>query len=151
MTPRWRPRPIIVGEPAPMINTTPLIDLMLVLLVMLMLSIPVSTHKMPIDLPPPPVTPQGPPPPVHRLDIDAAGRLAWDGRAIADAELAPRLAGMVADPARPVLHFAADGETRYQRVDETLAMVLRAGVTRLGFVDNARFHRTLDQRPGRPG
>src|SRR5687768_2586821 len=152
MTPRRRPRPIIVGEPAPMINTTPLIDLMLVLLVMLMLSIPISTHKMPIDLPPPPpVTPQGPPPPVHRLDLDAAGRLAWDGRPIADAELAPRLAGMVADPARPVLHFAADGETRCQRADETLAMVLRAGVTRMGFVDNARFHRTLDQRPGRPG
>src|SRR5688572_7763341 len=127
MTPRWRPRPIVVGEPGPMINTTPLIDLMLVLLVMLMLSIPVSTHKMPIDLPPPPpVSPQGPPPPVHRLDIDAAGRLAWDGRPIADAELAPRLAGMVADPARPVPHFAADGETRYQRVDEALAKVVAA-------------------------
>ncbi len=147
MTPKWRPRPIVVGEPAPMINTTPLIDLMLVLLVMLMLSIPVSTHKMPIDVPPPGPTPPGPRPPVHRLDIDAAGRLAWDGRGIADAELGARLAGMAADPAQPVLHFAADGETRYERVDETLALVLRAGVTRLGFVGNDEFHRTLDRRP----
>jgi biopolymer transport protein ExbD len=145
MTPRWRPRPIVVGEPAPMINTTPLIDLMLVLLVMLMLSIPVSTHKMPIDVPTGP-TPPGPPP-AHRLDIDAAGRPSWDGRRVDDAQLRARLAGMAADPAQPVLHFAADAETRYQRVDETLALVLRAGVTRLGFVGNQEFHRTLDRRP----
>ena len=147
MTPKWRPRPILVAEPAPMINTTPLIDLMLVLLVMLMLSIPISTHNMPIDVPSGP-TPPGPPPPVHRLDVDAAGRLSWDGRWVDDSELGARLAAMAADPARPVLHFAADAETRYQRVDETLALVLRAGVTRLGFVGNQEFHRTLDRRPG---
>ena len=131
-----------------MINTTPLIDLMLVLLVMLMLSIPMATHEMPLDVPPPPPeTPQGPPPPVHRLDVDAAGALSWDGRPIADAELPARLARMMRDPAEPVLHFAADGETRYARVDETLAIVLSAGVTRMGFVGNAQFHRTLDDRP----
>jgi biopolymer transport protein ExbD len=130
-----------------MINTTPLIDLMLVLLVMMMLSIPVATHEMPLDVPPPSPTPQGPPPPAHRLDIDAVGRLSWDGRPIADSELPPRLAQMARDPVEPVLHFAADGETRYERVDETLAVVLRAGVTRMGFVGNARFHQMLDQRP----
>jgi biopolymer transport protein ExbD len=145
---KWKPRPIVVPEPGPLINTTPLIDLMLVLLVMLMLSIPLATHEMPLDVPPPRETPQGPPPPVHRLDIDAAGSLSWDGRPIADAELPARLAGMVRDPAEPVLHFAAAGETRYARVDETLAIVLRAGVTRMGFVGNAQFHRTLDDRPG---
>ena len=134
-------------QPGPVINTTPLIDLMLVLLVMLIVSIPIATHKMPLDLPrPAPVT--GTPPPVHRLDIDAAGRLSWDGRAIADAELGRRLARMAADPAAPVLHFAADAETRYERVDETLAVVLRAGITRMGFVGNDRFFRMLDRPAG---
>ena len=152
MSPKRRPRPVIVPEPAPMINTTPLIDLMLVLLVMLMLSIPIASHEMPLELPAaPPDPPPGPPPPVHRLELDAAGRLAWDGRPIADAELPPRLAQLVRDPAEPVLHFAADAETRYERVDATLAVVLRAGITRMGFVGNERFHRTLDQRAGPVG
>ena len=143
MQKKWRPRPIIVPDVAPVINTTPLIDLMLVLLVMLMFSIPVATHKLPLDLPagPNPATPA----PVHRLDIDASGRLSWDGRAIADAELRPRLVRMAADPALPVLHFAADAETRYARVDETLAVVLGAGVTRMGFVGNERYLPMLDR------
>ena len=145
MAAKWRPRPIVVADVPPMINTTPLIDLMLVLLVMLVVSIPVANHRMPLDLPQP--GPDGTPPPSHRLDIEAAGRLAWDGRPIADAELGPRLARMAADPAQPVLHFAAAAETRYERVDETLALVLRARITRLGFVGNEGFLRTLDQ-PG---
>ena len=137
MTRKWQPRPIVVGEPGPMINTTPLIDLMLVLLVMLIVSIPLSTHKMPLDLPQPPLEGEvRTPPPVHRLDIDAEGRLAWDGRPIPDAELAPLLSALARDPAEPELHFAADGVARYERVDETLAIVLRAGVTRMGFVGN---------------
>ena len=143
MQKKWRPLPIVVPDVGPTINTTPLIDLMLVLLVMLMFSIPVATHKLPLDVPvgPHPATPA----PVHRLDIDAAGRFSWDGRAIADAELAPRLARLAADPALPVLHFAADAETRYARVDETLAVVLGAGVTRLGFVGNERYLAMLDR------
>ena len=146
MTRRWKPRPIVVYQPGPMINTTPLIDLMLVLIVMLILAIPVSTHKMPIDLPgPPDVTPLAPPPPTHRLDIDAIGRLAWDGSGVTEAQLAARLAAMARDPAVPVLFFAPDAETRYERVDETLALVMRAGVTRLGFVGNDRFNRMLDE------
>jgi biopolymer transport protein ExbD len=142
MTRKWRPRPIVVAEPGPAINTTPLIDLMLVLLVMLILSIPMTTHRMPLDVPTGPGTATAP---VHRLDIDAAGGLAWDGRPIGDGELRSRLVRMAHDPAEPVLHFAADGETRYERVDETLAVVLRAGVTRMGFVGNDGFMRTLDQ------
>lgn len=133
-----------LAEPAPTINTTPLIDLMLVLLVMFIISIPVATHKVPMDVAtgPPPVQPREPV--VHRLDLDAAGRLAWDGRSIADAQLPALLAGMAADPARPELHIAADAETRYERVDSTLATIARAGVTRMGFVGNERFAATLD-------
>lgn len=127
------------AEPILEINTTPLIDLMLVLLVMFIISVPVATHKVPLDLPsgPPPVVPE--PPPVHRLGLDAAGRLFWDGRAIGDAQLTPLLARLAADPAEPELHISVDAETLYERVDETLAAIRRAEVTRLGFVGNERF------------
>ena len=144
MTRKWQPRPINVVEPGPMINTTPLIDLMLVLLVMLILSIPISTHRMPLDVP---EGRPGVPAPVHRLNIDAGGGLSWDGRDIGEGELRSRLAQMAHDPAEPVLHFAADGEARYERVDEILAVVLRAGITRMGFVGNDRFLQTLDGAP----
>ena len=141
MTRKWKPRPIVVAEPVPMINTTPLIDLMLVLIVMLILAIPIATHRLPLDLP---SGVDGPPAPIHRLDIDAAGRLSWDGSAVSETGLASRLAAMARDPAEPILYFAPDAETRYERVDETLAVVRRAGVTRLGLVGNDRFNRMLD-------
>ena len=144
---KWQPRPIRIADVGSTINTTPLIDLLLVLLVMLILSVPIATHKVPLDLPLPPPTPMTPPP-VHRLTIAANGAYFWDGGPVADTDLPARLSAMARDPAQPVLHLAADGETRYERVDETLAVVLRAGVTRLGFVGNERFLETLD-RPGR--
>ena len=143
MSRKWQPRPIRIADVGPTINTTPLIDLLLVLLVMLILSVPIATHKIPLDLPRPAPTPEAPSP-VHRLTITANGAYFWDGRPLADAELAGRLSAMARDPAQPVLHLAADGEARYERVDETLAVVLRAGVTRLGFVDNERFLDRLD-------
>ena len=136
-----RPIDIAAAEPFPTINTTPLIDLMLVLLVMFIISIPIATHKVPLELPPPI---PGEPAPAHRLDLDAAGRLYWDGRPITDAALAPLLVRLAADPAAPELHIAADGETRYERVDETLAVIARAGVTRMGFVGNERFANMMD-------
>lgn len=120
------------------INTTPLVDVMLVLLIMFIMIIPVAQHKVALDLPPPaPRVDQ--PPPVHRLDIDAAGALYWDGAPLAGAALGPRLAALASDPAHPMLALNADGEARYEQVDLVLAAVRRAGVTRLGFVDNARF------------
>ncbi len=124
--------------PIAAINTTPLIDMMLVLLIMFIVAIPLGTHKVPLDLPP--LTP-GPVDnrPVHRLDINAAGQTMWDGGDVAPAELRARLAALAADPARPVLHLDADGAARYELVDQILADIQRAGVTRLGFVNNARF------------
>ena len=135
----------IAAEPVPTINTTPLIDLMLVLLIMFILSIPIATHKVPLDLPggPPPVVPD--PPAAHRLGLDAGGRYWWNGRAIGDAQLTPLLTQVAADPADPELHILVDAETRYERVDQTLAAIHRAGVTRLGFVGNERFAGALDR------
>ena len=123
-------------EPIADINTTPLVDVMLVLLIMFILIIPVGTHKVPLDLP---SGPAGEPPQTHRLDMDAAGRLFWDGRPIAGAELTQRLRALAADPAEPVLEITADAETRYERFDEVLAAVRRAGITRMGFVGQHRF------------
>lgn len=130
-------------ETPPVMNTTPLIDLMLVLLVMFIVSIPVATHKVPLDLPGPP-TRVAEQVLMHRLDIDAAGRFFWNGRPIPDAALPAHLAQVASDPGEPELHIAAHGETRYERVDQTLATVTRAGVTKLGFVGNERFAEMLE-------
>ncbi|WP_243450915.1 biopolymer transporter ExbD [Sphingosinicella sp. CPCC 101087] len=128
-------------DPAPAMNTTPLIDLMLVLLVMFIVSVPIATHKVPLDAPPPgPGTDR----PVHRLDIDAGGNLSWNGLAISDGQLAQRLGAMAADPTMPELHVAADAETRYARVDAILAEIARAGIDRMGLVGNERFARMMD-------
>jgi biopolymer transport protein ExbD len=133
------------GDYAPIatINTTPLIDMMLVILIMLIVAIPLTNHKVPLDLPPP--GPAGTPPPAHRLTIDAAGALAWDGAPLAGAALPARLAALRADPRQPALLLDADGEARYERVDQLLADIRRAGISRLGFVDNRRFAATLDR------
>jgi len=134
-------------DPIGAINTTPLIDVMLVLLIMFIITIPLSTHKVPLDLPGTPPNPptEQPPPIVHRLGIDAAGALHWNGRAIDEAQLRALLARVAADPTLPELHLAADAEARYERVDQTLAAIARAGVTRMGFVGNERFAAALDR------
>jgi biopolymer transport protein ExbD len=135
----------IGDDPQPIadINTTPLVDVMLVLLIMFILIIPVGTHKVPLDLPGPG---GGPPPVSHRLDLDSAGRLFWDGRAVGAPELTQRLRAIAADPAQPLLEINADAETRYERFDETLAAVRRAGVDRLAFIGQNRFEGAIDGR-----
>jgi biopolymer transport protein ExbD len=125
--------------PIAAINTTPLVDVMLVLLIMFIMIIPVTSHKVPLDLPTGPPSVTSTPPPSHRLDIYVDGGLTWDGGAIAPAALAGRLAALAADPAEPELHLNVDGEARYEQVDQILGQIRVAGVTRLGFVDNGRF------------
>jgi len=147
----YKPHPIrtrFISEkgdfsPIATINTTPLIDMMLVILIMVIVTIPMANHKVPVDLPI--EGPQLAPPPFHTLAIDAGGALAWDGQALAAAALPARLAALHADPARPVLHLAAAGEARYERVDEVLAQVARAGVTRMGFIGNQEFAAAFDR------
>ena len=120
-------------EPFSDINITPMIDVMLVLLVMLILTIPAMTHKVPIDLPQPGPARAAREQP-HRLEIMRSGALSWDGRAIADAELKPLLAALTAGGGEPVLHMRTDPEARYERFDQVLAEVKRANIQRLGFV-----------------
>ncbi|MEG3088067.1 ExbD/TolR family protein [Sphingomonas sp. PB4P5] len=117
-------------------NITPLIDVLLVLLVMMILTIPIMTHKIPVDLP------QGPaertPATIHRVALTAAGGLVWDGAPIAQAALPARLARFLKED-NAQLHIQAEPQARYERFAQTLATIRGAGVTRLGFIGNERF------------
>jgi biopolymer transport protein ExbD len=135
---RYQPNAFALEQPISEINSTPLIDVMLVLLVMLLLSLPMATHKLPVELPGAGAA-AGPPPPVHRLTLDARGTASWDGIPVTGAELGEKLSAFVADPARPVLQMQADAATPYVRFDETLGAVRRAGVETLGFAGNDAF------------
>lgn len=113
------------------INVTPFIDVMLVLIIVMIMSLPLATHKLPIDLPNGPSKPGIEEP--HMLAIDRAGALYLDGRAITDAALPATLAAIGERPGS-VLQMNTDPEARYARFDAVLAVVKRAGITRLGFV-----------------
>lgn len=134
--PKLMPPPVL--EPMRELNMTPLIDVLLVLLVMFLLALPVMTHKVSLDLPQPgqqeevvPLT--------HLLAIGPTGALRWDGRPLPRTALVDRLEQMAGDPALPHLEIAASSEARYEEVDEILAEISRAGVTRIGFIGNSAF------------
>jgi biopolymer transport protein ExbD len=126
-------------QPISTINTTPMIDVMLVLLIMFIITLPLMTHSVKIDLPQDGPTQQDPV--IHRLEIDAASRLSWDGAPIAESELPARLAAFRAESRDNVLHYRADPQTRYEDFNRVLADVKRGGIKDLGFVGNERFAR----------
>src|SRR3954469_7842726 len=129
----------VAEQPISNVNVVPLIDVLLVLLIMFIITIPIMTHSVKIDIPqgPLPVVPVEPE--IHQLALDSASRLAWDGTPIAEGALPARLATFRAAGPDGVLHFRAEADTRYEDFDRILADVKRAGVTRLGFVGNDRF------------
>ncbi|MBM6576461.1 biopolymer transporter ExbD [Microvirga sp. SRT01] len=124
-----------IGEPISGLNITPLIDVMLVLLVMMIMILPTTLHKVTIDLPAPGGTTE--PRIEHRLDLSRSGVAVLDGVATSDTALPARLAVLKADP-KALLVMNTDPEARYERFDQVLAVVKRAGITRLGFVGNER-------------
>lgn len=131
-------KPFPNAEPMREINTTPFIDVLLVLLVMFLLALPVVNHKVPLELPVGPAV-GGVPPPTHSLAIAPSGALSWDGEAVSRAILVERLEQMAAAPDMPLLSIVPSPEARYEDVDEILADISRAEVTRLGFVGNSAF------------
>ncbi|MEC3951293.1 ExbD/TolR family protein [Sphingobium sp. HWE2-09] len=128
------------GEPMMEMNTTPLIDVMLVLLIMFIITIPIQTHAVKIDLP------QNAPPtdsvidPVkNKVAIDPAGIITWNGAPIDLLTLRQYLQQSLRLPVEPELQFQPNAQTRYVTVDEVLAEIKRAGVTKLGFVGNEQY------------
>ncbi len=121
------------------INTTPLIDVMLVLIIMLIITIPVQLHAVNLNMP------QGSPPPLVKpevvtLDIEASGALLWNGEAVADrAALEARLKAAAAQPDQPKLHLRPSKAVDYGVVAMVLASAQRLGVTKLGMVGNEQF------------
>ena len=130
------------GDDGPMmeINTTPLIDVMLVLLIMIIMTIPIQSHAVKVDLP---QQTNNPAPIVdtqkNKIYIDAQGRVFWNSVQIDDVTLRQYLdASLQRDP-EPELHFQPDPNARYDVVDRVLAIVKRANVTKLGFVGNEQY------------
>lgn len=127
-----RARRLPDAAPIGAINITPLIDVMLVLLVVIIIAIPIATHKVPVDLPVGHGTTDPQPPAV--LAIDRQGTLYWNGATLSDVALPQKLAALHQSGA--ALHLQTDPEARYDRFDGVLATVKSAGITKLGFVGN---------------
>ena len=130
------------GEPDVMvdINTTPLIDVMLVLLIMLIITIPIQLHSVNLNMPagnPPPPTAE---PVVVTIDIDFDGTVLWNGEALADrTALENTLAQAAAIPDQPEVHIRPNKLGEYKSVATVLASAQRLGVTKLGMVGNEQF------------
>jgi biopolymer transport protein ExbD len=116
------------------INTTPLIDVMLVLLIMFIITIPLQSHSVEVDLPK--AAPGIVNPLRNTLVISASGALMWNGEAVSDDRLRSTLAASQATLPIPELHLKPEAQARYERVDEVLAMTKQAHVARMGFVGN---------------
>ncbi len=128
-------------EAAPMgeINTTPLIDVMLVLLVMIIITVPPQTHKVGVDLPQIPIDTIDIRPLSNDLRMAANGTLRWNEQAISDGQLAVLLADVAARPKPPEVHFRPDAAARYERVDEVLAIAARSEAKTFGFAGNEQY------------
>ena len=122
------------------INTTPLIDVMLVLIIMLIITIPIQTHAVKMNMPtgqsaPPPVPPQ-----IVRIDVDFDGTVGWNGVMVADrAELESKLTDVAAQPDQPEVHLRPNKLVTYKHVAGVMASAQRLGVTKIGLVGNEQF------------
>ncbi len=129
------------GQPMMDLNTTPLIDVMLVLLIMFIITIPIQTHAVKVDLPindpnnqPPPIDPQK-----NKVTIDPAGHDRLE-RCAGRQGHSPAISGSdQGHQPGAELHFQPDPQARYARVDEVLAVIKRSGVTKLGFIGNEQY------------
>ena len=124
------------------INTTPLIDVMLVMLIMLIITIPIQTHavklNMPVGKPPPPTTP----PQVVTIDIDFDGTLIWNGDTLSGRpELETRMRAAAAMAEQPEIHLRPNKLVKYRNVAMVLASAQRLGLTKVGIVGHEQFVR----------
>ena len=122
------------AQPVAEINTTPLVDVMLVLLVIFILTAPLFHQAVPIDLPQVSSTKLEEKPLVVSVAIDSAGKVHVDGVAMDKIAMAAHFASMLANSAQPEMHLRADRATRYDKVAEVLADAQRAGIVKIAFV-----------------
>ena len=129
------------GEPMMDINTTPLIDVMLVLLIMFIITIPIQTHAVKLDLPqdtgdntPPPIDPVK-----NKVVITTPGQVLWNGAPVNLVQLRQYLDATQQMNPVPELHLQPEPTARYELVDEVLAVTKRAQVEKMGFVGNEAY------------
>jgi biopolymer transport protein ExbD len=127
------------NAPLAEINMVPLIDVMLVLLVIFLVTAPMLTHTVKVELPRAASAPTLSQADTVQLSIDAASTLYWNGQVVDAAALSARLDSAAAQQPQPELHIRAAGTTPYEKVAQILSEAARLGVTRIGFVtDPAR-------------
>ena len=129
-----------VDEPMMDINTTPLIDVMLVLLIMLIITIPIQLHSVDLNMPTGNLPQSVVEPEVLRLDIDSGSTVLWNGEAVLDmADLQRRMELAVAQPVQPDVHLRPDRKARYEVVAGVMASAQRLGLTKIGIVGSEQF------------
>ena len=123
------------------INTTPLIDVMLVLLIMFIITIPIQTHAVKMNMPVPNnAAPPPKPPEIIRIDVDFDGTIGWNGEIIPDrATLESRLSQIAQQPDQPEVHLRPNKLVTYKVVAMIMASAQRLGVTKIGIVGNEQF------------
>jgi biopolymer transport protein ExbD len=129
------------GSPMMDMNMTPLIDVLLVLLIMFIITIPVQTHAVKVDLP---VNQANNPPPVdaqkNKIIIDANDNVTWNGTPVtSDEQLDQYLQATLQIQPEPELHFQPLPDARYEKVDKVLAVIKRSGISKLGFIGNEQY------------
>jgi len=129
----------VEGEPMMDINTTPLIDVMLVLLIMFIITIPIQTHAVKLDLPPPNPNPSDIKPDFNQIDIDLLGAIYWNNREVNASTLRYYLQQSVKIDPQPELRLHPDAQAKYDTVDKVMAEAQQAGVTKMGFVGNEAY------------
>ncbi len=128
------------GEPMIEMNMTPLIDVMLVLLIMFIITIPIQTHAVKMNMPVGPSTPPLTQPEVVRIDVDFDGTIGWNGVIINDRnELEVRLQRIAQMPDQAEVHLRPNKLVTYDVVAMILASAQRLGVTKIGIVGNEQF------------
>jgi biopolymer transport protein ExbD len=133
-------RAFTVAEPRPLMemNTTPLIDVMLVLLIMLIITIPIQTHAVKFDVPTCGNCPQ-PRTTSNEVAIARSGSILWNGVAVGESGLRYELALTRRMEPAPELHLRPDADARYEIVDRVLADIKRADIRKFGFVGNEAY------------